>query len=565
MADLLNMIPQSTDPTTVITGQNKGNVALARAEQNNLDQVSQEKQQILDRKAAMTSEEAQVNKVFGAFVSNTTEKIRSEVSGTQQVINLQQRAFDDVYAQLAETTREAEGYSFFTNPIATIRNKVKQSALTDQLSDIVTSINAGTAHIDRAYSEGAQELRDFRATATNLSMADLQAKQNELTLEAQRLGIEQETRVGKLAAADKALNRQRGIQGQGGDETDKAYVNSLLFRTKYRIANNGTDLGYDAAQAKLQAQSFAASSPEEQKAWTDVAVRLSTMPPLERRDGETDKQFADRNLSRDIAVVSSTVGAGAADLMAKAGTTAFNDLFGFADAATKQTVFAPVMEAKNNRGGALDPAETKTRQAAAMQQYQSATTGDKLTFAQQAIEQDLTQRAANSSNPPLTFLGADSVMATTNVDANVVEFFKSDAAKQAIELPVRKTFKMNSDVALNLFDAMEGLTTTSGKELKDNEKAEVVAKYMKQMYLGDYSLSSDNGKAMDQLFALKPGLSMRFQIPVSFDGKDKKYNLADPNDILNLRVAIEKKATTERQQQAIRESAMQSRPFSSAR
>jgi hypothetical protein len=437
--------------------------------------------------------------------------------------------------------------------------------LTDQLSDIVTSINAGTAHIDRAYSEGAQELRDFRATATNLSMAELQRKQNELTLEAQRLGIEQETRAGKLQATDKALNRQRGVQGRGDDETDKAYLNSILFRTKYRVANNGTDVGYDAAQAKLQAQSFAASSPEEQKAWTDVAVRLSTMPPLERRDGETDKQFADRQLSRDIAVVSSTVGANAADLMAKSGTTAFNDLFGFADEATKQTVFAPVMEARNNRGGALDPAELKTRQAAAMQQYQSATTGDKLSFAQQAIEQDLTQRAANSSNPQLTFVGAAEVMASTNVDPKVIEFFASPQAKEAIELPIRKTFKMNSDVALNLFDAMEGLTTSSGKPIKDNEKAEVVAKYMKQMYLGDYSLSSDNGKAMDQLFALKPGLSMRFAIPVTVDGKANSYNLADPNDILNLRVYLAKKDNIKANQEFIQKSRFAPSPITSPR
>lgn len=553
MADLLSNIPQSVDPSTVVMAQNKGNVALARQTEAELDTVSQEKQALLDRKAAMSREEEQVNQVFSSFVSNTTEKIRQEVSGTQQVLDLQQKAFDDVFAQLAETTRDGQEYSFFTNPIATIRNKVKQSALRDQLSDIVTSINAGTAHIDRAYSEGAQELRDFKATAVNLSMAELQHKQNKLTEEAQRLGIEQETRAGKLAAAEKAINRQGTVAGRGGEDAqDKEYVNSILFRTKYRLANNGSDLGYDAAQAKLQAQSFAASSPEEQKAWTDVAVRLSTMPELERRDGETDKQFADRKLARDIAVVSSTVGAGAADLMAKAGTTAFNDLFSFADDATKQMVFEPVTQAKNNRGGPLDPAELKVRQQQALSQYQSATTGDKLAFAQQAMEADLTQRAANSSNPPLTFKNADAVMATTNVDPNVVAFFQTGEAKQAIELPLRKTFKMNSDVALNLLDAMEGLTSSSGKLLDDGQKAEVVSKYMKQMYLGDYSATSDNGKALDQLYTLKPNLSLRFAVPVKIDGKE--YNLTDPNDILNLKVYTEKKENIKRQQQFIQES-----------
>lgn len=550
MADLLSNIPRSVDPSTVVMAQNKGNVALARQTEAELDTVSQEKQALLDRKAAMSREEEQVNQVFSSFVSNTTEKIRQEVSGTQQVLDLQQKAFDDVFAQLAETTRDGQEYSFFTNPIATIRNKVKQSALRDQLSDIVTSINAGTAHIDRAYSEGAQELRDFKATAVNLSMAELQHKQNKLTEEAQRLGIEQETRAGKLAAAEKAIIRQGTVADRGGDTQDKEYVNSLLFRTKYRLANNGSDLGYDAAQAKLQAQSFAASSPEEQKAWTDVAVRLSTMPELERRDGETDKQFADRKLSRDIAVVSSTVGAGAADLMAKAGTTAFNDLFSFADDATKQLVFEPVTQAKNNRGGPLDPAELKVRQQQALSQYQSATTGDKLAFAQQAMEADLTQRAANSSNPPLTFKNADAVIATTNVDPNVVAFFQTEEAKQAIELPLRKTFKMNSDVALNLLDAMEGLTSSSGKPLDDGQKAEVVSKYMKQMYLGDYSATSDNGKALDQLYTLKPNLSLRFAVPVKIDGKE--YNLTDPNDILNLKVYTEKKDKLQENQQFMR-------------
>lgn len=556
--NFLDLMPNSTDPTTVISAQNKGAVKLAQAEMGMIKENAASAVEFLEKTSQVAQEEIQNEQVFRTFLSGVSQEARAELQGTQKVLDMNQEAYAKKAAEYSETARNLAEVSFFSNPVAFIRNKVKAAGQQNDLVNLVNAMNTAKVHQGEVYREANQKIRDYEAEVRNLSFAEHQTRRNELAQLQETMKIESTAKSGILAAADKALFRQQGIKDNDPEAArDKEYLNSILFRKMYSISRNGDDSDYSLEQAKLQQQIFATLSGEEQRALTLGVSRLETLPGLPRLPEETDSQYNQRKLDRDIMALSSTVGTAAVELVSKLGSSSYNQLTTAADKAARDAVMAGISTTIRSPTGVMlpkDSATLKAEQQQALAFYENQSFGDKLDTLKSAMATQLTERARSSTNPPLDFAGASALMTSTNVDPNVVAAFESDAVKQAIMLPEKVTFKPTADIALNLLDVMRNVQLSNGKQMTDAQAAEVVAKYMKASFLADYEMNTSEGTIFKELSRLEPGSTLGFAIPVDISGKKDAANLADPASILNLYVAERRKAT-------IKEQGKQSREF----
>src|SRR6185503_8717648 len=112
--DLLSTITGSTDENTVIRAQNTGTAAVGKASVEAIDQAAQGKVGVLDQKQELNKQQAAVQDTYNQFVSAKTQNIQKEIAGTKNVLDLQNQAFDEISAELAQLTRDRQGYSFFS-------------------------------------------------------------------------------------------------------------------------------------------------------------------------------------------------------------------------------------------------------------------------------------------------------------------------------------------------------------------------------------------------------------------------------------------------------------------
>jgi hypothetical protein len=553
--NMLDLMPKSTNPQQVIEAQNSGVIKIAQAREEVVDSTASQAKEILQQKTALASEQIQNEQVYREFIANLTRETQQELAGTQQVIDANQAAYAKKSAEFSETTRTLNETSFWRNPVAFIRGSVRAS---DQRGDLLALVRANQAakiHQGSVYAEANEKLRVYEATVRNLSFAELQQKQNTLSANAEAQTIDTEAAMKKLSIAENALLKQRGYEdpsAKSKDSRDREFVESSLFRFMHRFANNGDDSTYNAESAKLQSNVFQNLTPPEQRNLTLAVSRLANAPELTPLPNETPAEFQQRKLDTDISILSNTVGTNAAELVAKLGSSSFNNLLSFADTAAKEAVtsqFSPTTV--DNRGKVVpkDSATLKADQQKAAAMYQGFTVDDKLRLAELSFGNEITTRAANSSIPPLAHAGASELMRSANIDPSIADWFDSEESKAAIDLPIKRTFKQASDVALNLFENLKDVPTSSGKPLTDAQRAEVVSKYLKQSYLADYMLNSGSSDTLKELYRLKPGMTLQFQIPVQLAGKAQSYNLADPTDVLNLYTYVRKQETIKKLQQ----------------
>lgn len=553
--NILDLMPKSTNPQQVIEAQNSGVVKIAQAREAVVDATAAQAKNIAQQKSALASEQIQNEQVYREFIANLTRETQAELAGTQQVIDANQAAYAKKSAEFSETTRTLNETSFWRNPVAFIRGSVRAS---DQRGDLLALVRANQAakiHQGSVYAEANEKLRVYEATVRNLSFAELQQKQNTLAANAEAQTIDTEAAMKKLTIAENALLRQKGYEdpaAKSKDSRDREFVESSLFRFMHRFANNGDDSTYNAESAKLQSNVFQNLMPAEQRSLTLAVSRLANEPELTPLPNETPAEFQQRKLDNDISILSNNVGTGAAELVAKLGSSNFNNLLSFADTAAKEAVasqFGPTTVDNRGRVVPKDSATLKADQQKAAAMYQGFTVDDKLQLAERSLGSELTARAANSTMPPLAHAGSSELMRSANVDPAIADWFDSEEAKAAIDVPIRRTFKQSADVALNLFDNLKDIKSSSGKVLTDAQRAEVISKYLKQSYLADYMLNSNSADTLKELYRLKPGMSLQFEIPVQLPGKSQTYNLADQTDVLNLYTYVRKQDTVKKLQQ----------------
>ncbi len=544
--DLLSFIPRSLDENVVKNAQNQGIKESAAQGSATVDTELANKLEQTKAVAEIQSQQDLAQIMLATRINEEQGRLTTEIDGTRQVLNAQGNEYEKQLAEYMKLTQDAKGYSFFTNPIATIRNQVKLQQKKQQLNDMVDGLDAGAQHIDNEYALSAQRVQDFKSTVLNVNQANLNLKAHEVATQAQEADLKVAAEKQKIDIKTKAIQQQQFVtpdrQLQAENRLDKSLLENETYKTMYVLANNGSEDGWSPAAAKVQAQLYQTLPANKQEALGRTTNKRMLMPGLVQEDGETKTAFAERKMQNIIATAGAYDAAEVAELAAGMGTTKLNPLFKLgADNATTQIMATAEDDYAKELGTTVElmtPAQRQMSYKLAKAKIDTIPAAKKVEGAAAVIQNDLTNRASMGTTaiPPFDQAGAAELMASANVAPEAAAWFASDTAKQSISHWINKTGKQAPDVALNIMDGLQEVKLSNGKQMSDADRARVAATYVREMFKKDYLANGDHGESFAALSQISPGSDLKFQANIKLPqyGSDKVFDLTNPEDLLNL-------------------------------
>ena len=543
-SSLLSMIPTgSTDEVTVKTSQNVGEVANARQGIANNQAELRIKQTALKEGAALTAQQDLAQISLAQEINKQQAALTLEVSGTRNVLEAQEAAFREKLAEHTKLTQDTKGYSFFTHPIATIRNQVKLSNSKHQLNDMTGALNAGYAHIDQEYAEAAQKVQDFRSTVLNVNQANLNMKSHELQNKTASAELEVAAAEEQRKLSLYALEKQQYKTDDAYSKRDKELSDSMIPAAIHMLANNGSMDGYTLPMAKVWMENYDSLTPDKKNALTRVTGKLALLPPLTQNDGESKQDFNTRNVQRLIQVAGKYDGPEVAEIAASLGTTVFNPLYKLGGDSVTENLMANAEADYAAALGktALTPAESQQAYRAAKAKAQSISAKDKINSAAQTISNDLTNRASSAmaAIPPFDYAGSAELMASSNISPAAASWFAGDSARMAIDHYVVQTGRQGPDIALNIMEGLKEVTLPNGKPMSAADRAKVSSEYVRQMFNKDYLAHGDHGTAYSGLKQVAPDSELKFQALIKLPQyRAEPFDITNAEDLLNLQTRI---------------------------
>lgn len=545
--DLISMIPSSSlDEATVKRSQNRVQGASASQGAALIDKAAATDLTKLKANQEIQKSADLAEIVFRQKVNEENAVLQQEVQGTRDVVKAYGQKFEEVLGEYQKGASNTDGFSFFSHPVATIRNHVTMGQQKDQLNTIVDAMNAGRAHIDSAYADHAQKINDYKSTVVNLTQAELLAKAHEVEAGYNASKIVNDAEEAKRKMATIASEKQQSLENpydRARAAKEKDLMDSEILKFMWKGYNNFAEVPFTTAAAETMGQIRATGSQEDANVWSNATARNMTALQIQRKDGETPEAYQARKARVAIANAGETDGPQMMKLISGATTTEFNPLFKLEDAAV-QAKFGVVdfeqWAIDNNVPGGVAGMNSVQQKTAVQDQRKKMlelTSQQRAAMAGESIAQDMTTRASYNTSPPIKFAQAATMMAAKQVTPEVVNYFASDAARLALENGPVITGNPKTDVALNLMESMKQIQGPKGKPLTDGERALIVATYLDTAYKADYALNGDHGAAYQGFHQLHPRDSIPFQVNIEHrnaSGKPQRFNLADPVDIQNL-------------------------------
>lgn len=531
----------SLDEATVKARQNKVEVVAAKALSGNIDAGVKNDLAAIDANTSIQRDADAAQVGFAVAVNDVTVKLQDEIKGTNNTLAAFNANYERVLADYEKVASDSKGFSFFTNPIATIRNHVVMSQQKDQLNTLVGAINSGNAHIDDAYARSAQKINDYKATVMNVNQAELMAKANEVKFGYERQKVQIDAELKKNALALKASQSQQFKAADPYDKAraaeEKAVMDDQVLRYMWKVQNNYADIPFTPEAGKLMKQTLETSPEAEQGIWTKATARHVTSPAPQREAGETPEQFAQKQLRVDIGRNGDVDGPEFARVVSGATNTVFNPLFKMADAELMATAgeidWEKEAAALGVTGGA---AQLKQQQIKIIQQKKNAELAQisqpqRLNLAGNAIARDMTLTATKNTVPPFKFAQATTLVAASGGNQRAIDFFTSDEAKVALEVTPSVTGNTKLDTVLALNEAMRAA------RIPKSDIPTLIAKYIDAAYKADYSINGERANEYQGLQQLMPDAEINFRVDVSHksaEGIPQTFNLRDPVDVANM-------------------------------
>ena len=535
--DVLDLIGTgSLNEATVKARQNKVEVVAAKALASNTDAKAQTDVAQVDANSALQKEADLAQVALSTVISNQTLELEREVKGTRGTLDAFRATHERVLGEYEKVLSDSKGFSFFTNPIATIRNHVVMTQQKQQLNALTQAMDSSNAHIDDAYAMAAQKINAYKATVLNKTQAELNLKANEMRAGYTKADILLKAEKDKAALAIGANRQQQfkadDAQTKAENANNSAVMENNTNRYRWDVMNNHSGAPYTLAAAKQMEELRRLDTPEDARVWSLAASRSSIAGVEPRRDGETPAQYSARRIAKDISNLGSQDGPAAAAVISKATTTKYNPIITMAETliASEEIPWdAEIAKLKLPVGTQPTQAQVKMIQENHKTAQALLPQRDRIVKAGNFITREMSEDFSRSNVIPAAFPGSAELMQNIGASEPVVKFFSSNLARIAIEATPAKTGDSKKDLVLALYQAMEH-SKTEGNLIPANQIPSAIAAYISQAYMSDYGVSGKYASEYAGYTELLPDAAMSPKIL----SKDGKMNYASPIDIANI-------------------------------
>src|SRR6187549_2758678 len=167
--DIVNLIDTgSLSEVAVKSRQNKEEAVAAKALSAGIDSGAAADVAKIEANADIQKSADLAEIGLRKVINDETIKLNDNVKGVRNTLEAFSDNYERVLADYEQVAADSEGFSFFTNPIATIRNHVVMAQQKEQLNTLTEAMNSGNAHIDDEYARAAQKISDYKATVMNV-------------------------------------------------------------------------------------------------------------------------------------------------------------------------------------------------------------------------------------------------------------------------------------------------------------------------------------------------------------------------------------------------------------
>lgn len=526
--DLISGIGGTLEESQVKSNSNAAVIGVAKQGILNAEAEAAAAQEVTQGARGLALSVQEVNEELNRYAADLSNRVKTNTEQVNQNVAELRNDLQRKYDVYTDVVRRDIDNSFFSNPIAKVRDFFVKRDLVNDMNTLAEAANAGQSQINTEYQQAAQELRDRRQQVAATKFTVLERKQIELQTKAKQDEINAQKNATQINYAGMAIDKQQFViprAGSGDEEYDKLLSNPVL-QTIYRASNNGSMAGWNKDFAVTAATKFDQANPREKQIWADTAMRTNINTQLTQNPGESDQEYGRRWLDSAVSHMADFGGADALGLMASTGSSTYNNLLRRADGATWQFLNSQIPEG-------LEPKEAEARRKEVIQQFQNMRPAEKLRFVGAQINQDVDNFARQQINTPVNFASLPILAADMNLDPNIRAYLASDEIKQAVELPAVVTGKPALDTPLDLIDKLTSIKLSTGKTITPSKAAEIVTELLSRGYMANYLQSGDMAEDLVTIQAIAPDVQMRVKANITY--KNKAFNITDPQDLLALK------------------------------
>lgn len=538
--DVVDMINTgSLSEATVKARQNKVEAVIAARVSGNIDDKAASDVAKVNDTSALQKEADLAEVAFRTNISNETIKLEEEVRGVRETASAFRTQYDTKLAEHQKVLKEAEGLSFWRNPIATIRNDVVQGNQISELNGLASAIESADSRIDNSYAVAAQKINAYRATVLNKTQAELNLKSNEMRAGYAKAEILIQAEKDKNAIALGANRQQQfkvdDAQTKADRAQDTAAMENATNRYRWDVMNNHSGAPFTPAAAKQMEELRRLdiqSNPEAARLWSLAAARSNINGFRQRNDGETPAQYSEARINSEIAALGSVDGPAAAAVISTATTTAFNPIIRMAET----VVASEEIDWEGEIGKLNLPVGTQPTAAQAKMIRDNHTTKqalvpqrERIIKAGKFVVRDMSEDFSRANSIPAMFDSAAENMKAIGASEPIVKFFSSDLARIAIQATPAKTGDSKKDLVIALAQAME-FSKTEGNLIPANQIPSAIAAYVAEAYKTDYGLGGKYANEYASFTKLMPDADIQVKIM----SRDGKMDYANPVDIANM-------------------------------
>jgi hypothetical protein len=521
----------STDPAIVARTRNVAEVQTAVDLSSLIDQQTKSVQEQFAAATEIQKAESAAELMRVQTAADLVNSVQQETAGTAKNLQQMEAVRQQVQDEFNQVAMDKDTYSFFSNPIATIRGTIKRDELKSQLNDIVSGMNAGYQHIDLQYAKAAQKLKDFDATVMAKRQVELESQSKAFALKAKEAQTTLDLQQKKLGVGLEAARNLQDYKDpkefelwrQGIQDNDSK--NLPIYQYMHTLATSGDTLSKpmttaDLGQYKLQLQLLVQQQP-------DVAMNLLTTSKLwEVSPYSYDKNLpAEENAKNALEYamqVSANNGSAAAfkTVQALAPRTPAADIISSGFTA-KQDEFVKAETAKYIQENQIVPG-TPLKQDQLKAIYQKASEsmaradlGDIVQVQKTALEASVSEFMKQQTSTPYSAANIVDLVRSKISNPKILDAMGTIEVRNAIELPKPKPGITDNKllVSMNMADALLAAKDSEGKSIATPEEVfSAIATYQKVRARRMLDTHPEYGRPLEGLRQLSSDIN-NFSVP----------------------------------------------------